>query len=131
MILFQNSLIKLIYNPATDILSVDMPSVNYDIATEYSRSLDIIVENVKNYDVKKLLIDASKSEIEIDLDKFADLITKFSLDLKASRLEKVSRVVSADQERENIVQQIIEEVQPVPLYNSFTDYKVAMGWLEK
>jgi hypothetical protein len=66
VILFQNGLIKLPYDPGTDVLSIEMPNVKYNMESDFKQALEIIIENIKNYDVKKLLIDARKSSIEID-----------------------------------------------------------------
>lgn len=130
MILFQNSLICLYYNPATDILTVDMPSVSYDLASEFKRALDIIVENVRNYDVKKLMIDARKSVIEMDPDEYAALVANFTAELKNTRLQKGARIVSENKARESLVQDTIEHVQPLSLYKTFTDRAVALEWLK-
>lgn len=131
MILFQNSLISLDYNPATDILAVDMPSINYNLATEFKRALDIIVENVRNYDVKKLLVDARKSVIEMEQDDYAALVAGFTSDLKNTRLQKGARIISENRAREVIVQNMIEDVQPVSLYQTFTDKADALAWLKE
>lgn len=130
MILFQNSLIKLDYDPATDILSVDMPHITYDLDADFARALDIIVENVRNYDVKYLLIDASKSVIDLESGRYTELVTKFSYDLRATRLQKGARVVSANKMREEIVQEVIDDVHQTLIYQSFTDTNVALDWLK-
>ena len=130
MILFQNSLLKLRYDPATDILFVDMPDITYDLRADFRRSLDIIVENTRNYDVKKLLVNASRSVIDMDTKDYTALITNFSKDLKSTRLQKVARVESASSSRERMVQKIIEEVQPVSFYRTFLDEQSAVEWLK-
>lgn len=129
MILFQNGLIKLNYDPATDILSVDMPHVSYEMISEFKRALDIIVENIKNYDVKKLLVDARKSIIELDPDVYAAVVAEFSRQLNNTRLQKGARVVSNDKLREQIVQKSVDEGQPGLIYQTFTDTSDAMAWL--
>lgn len=130
MILFQSGLIKLDYDPATDILSVDMPSINYNLAAEFRRALDIIVENVRNYDVKKLLVDARKSVVEMETEDYAALVAGFTSDLKNTRLQKGARIVSDNRLRENIVQKVIEDAQPVSLYQTFTAKADALAWLK-
>src|SRR5690349_10963984 len=107
MILYQNALIKLDYNPATDILLVDMPSVTYGIVPEFRRALDIIVENVRSYDVKKLLVDARKSVVEMDSEEYAKMVEKFASDLKATRLVKGARVISPNADREKLVKTMV------------------------
>ena len=131
MILFQNGLIKLNYDPATDILSVDMPHISYDMASDFKRALDIVVENIRNYDVKKLLVDARKSIIEIDPDIYAAVVADFSRQLSTTRLQKGARVVSENNQREEIVQKSVEEEQPGLVYRTFTDASEAIAWLMK
>jgi hypothetical protein len=129
MILYQNALIKLDYNPATDILLVDMPSVTYGIVPEFRRALDIIVENVRAYDVKKLLVDARKSVIDMDPEEYARLVSKFAGDLKATRLVKGARVITANADREKLVKKVVSTTEPGFLFKTFTDCTEAENWL--
>ena len=129
MILYQNALIKLDYNPATDILLVDMPSVTYGVVPEFRRALDIIVENVRSYDVKKLLVDARKSVIEMDPEEYSEVVKKFASDLKATRLVKGARVISPNADREKLVKQVVGTTDPGFLFHTFTDITEAENWL--
>lgn len=131
MILFQNGFVRLVYDPSKDILSVEMPSVNYDLAADFKKALDIVVENVRNYDVKRLLVDARQSVIELEMEEYGAIVTQFSYDIKATRLQKVARVVSDSRERENMVRRVMDEVQPVLVMKSFTDVPSAIEWLVK
>lgn len=130
MILYQNALIKLEYSPATDILLVDMPSVSYGIVPEFRRALDIIVENVRAYDVKKLLVDARKSVIEMDPEDYGKLVVKFATDLKATRLIKGARVISSNADREKLVKEGVNTTDPGFLFKTFTDFSEAEEWLK-
>jgi hypothetical protein len=129
MILYQNGLIRLDYNPATDILFVDMPSVSYGSVPEFRRALDLIVENVRTYDVKKLLVEARKSIIDMPHDEYMVLVTKFGRDLKATRLIKGARVVSDNPEREKIVKQVVNSLEPTFQFKTFTQTADAENWL--
>lgn len=129
MILYQNALIKLQYSPATDILLVDMPSVSYDLVPEFGRALEIIVENVRAYDVKKLLVDARKSVIEMDPENYAELVATFAGNLKASRLLKSARVISPDGNREKLVQTVVSTTEPGFQFKTFSDISEAETWL--
>ncbi len=129
MILYQNALIKLDYNPATDILFVDMPSINYGIVPEFRRALDIILENVRAYDVKKLLVDARKSVIDMEQEDYSALVARFAGDLKATRLVRGARVISPNTDREKIVKEVVSSTEPGFLFKTFTDAIEAEKWL--
>ena len=129
MILYQNALIKLDYNPATDILFVDMPSINYGIVPEFRRALDIILENVRAYDVKKLLVDARKSVIDMEPEDYSELVARFASDLKATRLVKGARVISSNADREKLVKEGVNTMDPGFLFKTFTDVAEAEKWL--
>ena len=58
MILFQNSLLTLAYNPSSDILEVNYPDLYEFLLPEIKHSIDIMIDNVRNYDVKRVLLDS-------------------------------------------------------------------------
>lgn len=129
MILFDNGLIKLDYNPTTDILFVDMPSVNYSIVPEFRHALETIVENVRTYDVKKLLVEARKSVVDLQMDEYLRLVMQFNRDLNATRLQKGARIVSANNDRENLVKEAVLAIQPTYQFQTFTEHEPALLWL--
>ena len=65
MVLFDNSLIRLDYNPATDILEVEYPDLYDYLLSEIRRSIDTLLDTVKNYDVKRLLLDSTRTIISV------------------------------------------------------------------
>lgn len=96
MIIFQNGLISLDYNPSTDILTVDLPNAITFGVPELNRSLELVAEHVRNYDIKKLLLDSSHVLVDqIEDDTYKRIVTRFVEDLTKSRLEKVARVNSS------------------------------------
>ncbi|RDV11947.1 hypothetical protein DXT99_23275 [Pontibacter diazotrophicus] len=129
MNIFHNSFIKLDYEPTTDVLSVNMPTVNVVNMSEVKHTLEIIVEHVRSYDVKRLLVDARKTEIEIDEDIYTAIVSEFSRSLMATRLQKVARIVSSSTVRENVVKKVYGENKLTLEFKNFTDIAPAMEWL--
>lgn len=130
MILFNNGLIVLNYEPATDILSVDMPTVNNLNVSEIGGSLSIIVDHVRNYDVKRLLVDARSTVVDIDEDTYTAIVSEFSRNLLTTRIQKVARIVTTSTVRENVVQKVYGN-QNLPIeFKSFTEITPALEWLK-
>ena len=129
MIIFKNNFLKLDYNPATDILLVDMPTVDNVTLPEVEGALDVIVEHVRNYDVKKLLVDARKTRVEGNQESYAALVAEFSRQLMTTRLQKLARIVSTSEVRESAVKKVYEE-KKLPLeFRSFIEIGPAVEWL--
>ncbi|MBC3538363.1 hypothetical protein ACFSC6_08455 [Rufibacter sediminis] len=137
MILFQNHLIILDYNPSTDILSVDWPNVNsYDLL-EIERSLSILVDYIRSYDVKRLLIDSSKTVIHPDIDRttYLDIVTRFAKNLQNTRLQKSASILHTDtirqQESEQISEEVTSKVELKIQSQTFATKKAALEWLKQ
>ena len=133
MILEQTSVITLDYNPATDILQVDYPDVVAFQLPEIERSLKLLVNAIRNYDVKKLLLDASKTTIEVSPEENTAVTLQLAADLVNTRLQKVARIQPADNQRETMAQNNINQVKlsgllPYQL-QTFTNKSDAMAWL--
>ena len=109
MIILQNSFIKLGYDPLTAILSVDMPTVDTVNMPEVKPTLESIVEHVRDYDVKRLLVDARKTKVEVGEETYAFMVAEFSCELVATHLQKLARIVTSSPERENVVRKVYGE----------------------
>lgn len=133
MILFSNGLITLDYDPATDVLSVALPDIRHFGTTEVERSLELIVETITNYDIKKLFLDSSKAIVEVDDEAYRNIIMKFSRDLMKTRLRFIARVGSTLEKQEKRAKQVADEVQQVTTmpveFSNFTNPAEAMEWL--
>lgn len=132
MILYQNSIITLDYNPATDILSVTLPDIQAHSISEVARCFDIIVEHVISYDIKKILLDSSKTVVEVDDEAYRSLILQFSMKLLKTRLQKIARIgtpVASQEQRANQVAEEIQQANPVAAYQNFTGKAAALDWL--
>ncbi|WP_089320749.1 hypothetical protein [Pontibacter ummariensis] len=129
MIIYENSFIKLDYNPATDVLLVDMPRIDTMIMPEVRSALAIIAEHVRNYDVKRLLVDARQTKVEVNEESYTALISEFSQSLMTTRLQKVARIVSASEVREKAVKKVYER-DGLPLqFKNFEEMAPAIEWL--
>ena len=135
MILHQNSIIKLDYNPATDILQVDYPDLHTFHLPEISESLVLLVETIRNYDVKRLLLDASKTIIEVSEEQNKQLTLQLASDLQKTRIQKVARIQPLDQTRELTAQENIKRIQQAGLLSyqiqTFISKDEALAWLKK
>lgn len=129
MILFQNGLITLNYDPATDLMHVEWPQFQEYAVSEARHALQVMVETIRNYDIKKLFLDTRQVQVDVSDAEYMAVLTDFGADLANTRLSKVSRMVATDQNRERNVQSVKEQVQlPFPLMD-FTDQEAAMEWL--
>jgi uncharacterized protein YqgV (UPF0045/DUF77 family) len=129
MIVFQNSLIILNYTPDTDILSVDWPDFEPYEMVELKESLNKIIEILKSYDVKNLLIDASKARINMNDKEYFAVISEFAAKLRDTRMQRVARVMSSDPERERNVNIVRQENVLSYYFQDFKSRADALRWL--
>ncbi|MGV3541205.1 MAG: hypothetical protein ACO1OQ_15420 [Rufibacter sp.] len=135
MILFQNRLIVLDYDPKTDILSVEWPSLSpYDLL-EIEQALKKLVEYIRDYDVKNLLIDSTRAAIhpDMDMERYQAIVTEFALSLTQTRLQKSARIMHTDHVREATSQEISAKITKkaklVIENRNFTGKEQALAWL--
>lgn len=133
MILHHNGLIKLEYSPATDILQVNYPDLYSYQLTEVRHSLSIMVETIRNYDVKRLLLDASVTSVHITDEENSELNLNLARELSKTRLQKVARIHPLSPLRESIAQKNIEKIfhsgmVPYEL-KTFSHRTEALSWL--
>ena len=129
MIIFKNGFIRLHYEPATDILSFTMPLVSDIVMPEMRRCLGTAVEHVRNYDVKKVLLDARETDIEVMEDSYAAIIAEFYHSLSATRLRKVARLVTPGSVRERIIGKLLDNAGFPMEVRRFTEAAPALSWL--
>jgi hypothetical protein len=130
MIIFKNGFITLDYDPASDILSFIMPSVNDVVMPEMRRCLGVIVEHVRNYDVKKVLLDARETDIGVEKESYSTVIAEFYRGLAATRLQKVARLVAPGSQRERIIRGIFEDIHFPMEVRAFAEAAPAVEWLK-
>ena len=126
--LIYTGIITLDYNPATDVLVTGMPDIRQFGLAEVSFCLGLIVETIRNYDIKHLLLDANQSVVEMEDEPYRTLTAKFSTDLMQTRLRKMARVATADAGQEERPSISAELHLPMASRN-FPSQAEAMGWL--
>lgn len=134
MILFDNSLIKLNYHPAYDILEVAYPDLHEFLLREIKHSIDIIIENIINYDIKRVLLDSSKTIIAVDVDKSRQITSYLTAGLMRTRIQRLARIQSLNATVETTAQSNIKYVRetlslPFEL-KSFPSKTEASEWLK-
>ncbi|WP_210465210.1 hypothetical protein [Rufibacter roseolus] len=130
MIIYNSAFLTLDFDPSMDILSVAMQPMNDILIPEINRSFAIIVENARNYDIKRLLFDARETRVDVQEEVFAPVITQFVLDLATTRVQKVARVSSTSVFREHVVRKVFNNnVLPIQ-FESFSEIEPAIEWLK-
>jgi len=134
MILFESSIIKLDYNPATDILDVSYPDLHAYFLSEIKNTIDIMIEMIKNYDVKKLILDSSKTVISVSEEESREMAAFLASGLMKTRIQKVARVQSTNVGVETTAQRNIRHIKEsgalpfqVQNFNSKAD---AINWMK-
>lgn len=130
MIIFKNGFLTLDYDPASDILSFPMPSVNDVVMPEMKRCLGVIVEHVRNYDVKKVLLDARETDIGVEEASYGSVIAEFYRSLAATRLQKVARLATPGSVRERIISNLFEDNHFPMEVKWFIEAAPAIEWLK-
>lgn len=130
MVIYKNGFLTLDYEPATDILSFEMPNVDDVVMPEMKRSLAVIVEHVRNYDVKRILLDARQTNIWVDEESYACIISEFYRNLMTTRVQKVARLVTPDSKREKVVFNLLNNMPLLVEVQRFTEVGAALDWLK-
>jgi len=134
MILFENSIIKLNYDPSTDILEIQYPDLKDYLLPEIKHSIDVMVDIIKNYDIKRLLLDSTKTTSSVTEEQSRDIATYLATGIAKTRVEQVARLQSPVPETEERAQKNIQKLHqtmemPFQLLN-FTDKILALNWLQ-
>jgi hypothetical protein len=129
MILFESPLIRLDYAPATDILTADLSATYEFYYLEVREALNTLVNAVRHYDVKRLLMDSRKRIVQIEEEKYTALMREFVLGLQTTRLEKLARLHTGNPSRENIAKTLQAEVSHFVMA-TFTEKEPALTWLK-
>ncbi|WP_207435534.1 hypothetical protein [Sabulibacter ruber] len=131
MIIYQSGLISLDYDPASDILYLQWPDVQEFLIPEIRQALRILVDHIKSYDIKYLLIDSSKASLEIPPEEYKDVLKEFGYNLSKTRLQKFARILTTNLNREKKVEEVKTEIAfPINL-RSFSNKQEALAWLKE
>lgn len=131
MILFESSLIRLDYAPATDILTADLSATYEFYYLEVREALNTLVDTARHYHVKRILMDSRKRIVQIEEEKYAALMREFMLALQNTRLQKLARLHTGITSRENIAKALQEASQFPFTLTTFTTKEQALLWLKK
>ena len=131
MVIYKSGFLILDYNASTDILTVSLPPVEDILLPEISRSFGIIVEHTRNYDIKKLLFDARETQVEVQEEAFAPVISQFVDSLANTRVRKIARVASPSFFKEHVVSKGFNDSKQPIRFQSFAELAPAIAWLNQ
>ncbi|WP_242919766.1 hypothetical protein [Pontibacter liquoris] len=135
MILFQNSLIKLDYHPATDIAVAEYPDLHSYLLPEIKHSIDLVVDTLRSYDVKLLILDGTRTVSTVESEQGREIATYLAAGLRTTRLQKLARMQSSAGLVEKRAQDNIKHIEltqaPAFQIQAFTSREEATAWLLK
>jgi hypothetical protein len=134
MDLLPNSPIKMDYSPVTDILAVEYPSLDSAHLPIVTESLLVMVKAINEYDIKRLLLDASATQVSVSEEENKGLSMRLATALLKTRIEKLARVQPVDLERENVAQANIAKMREAGIITyqlqTFNSKDEAIAWLK-
>lgn len=134
MILLDNGLLKLDYSPSTDILEVEYPDLHDFMLSEIRHNINILIDTVRYYDVKRVLLDSTRTVISVSDEESREVAMYLAAGLMKTRLQKVARVQSPSEAVEKTAQgnmRHIKETQSLPFeLQNFTSKTEALDWLK-
>jgi hypothetical protein len=114
-----------------DILSVIWSDAALHNADELQLSIDKVIETIENYKCRKLLIDATAAQLLMNNAILRDALTAFAVKLSKTGVEKVARIITSDQTREERVESIRNEIAfPFKIYD-ISNREQALHWLKE
>lgn len=134
MVLFENSVVKLDYDPTTDILVVEYPDLHDYLLSEVKHSIDKMLQIIRSYDIKYLLLDSTRTVSSVEENESREVATYLAAGIMKTRVLKVARVQSPMEAVEKRAQCNIKHIQeslPLPFQlKNFTEKAVALEWLQ-
>ncbi|MHC2992813.1 hypothetical protein OB13_14945 [Pontibacter sp. HJ8] len=134
MILFKNSIVKLDYDPATDIVVIEYTDLHGYLLPEIKHTIDILADRVRNYDVKKVLLDSTKTVVSVTPEESREISVYLASALAQTRVQKLARAQSLSpsvevQAKGNI--QHVQQALALPfLLRNFSGRAEALAWLQ-
>ncbi|MER2999079.1 hypothetical protein [Pontibacter populi] len=132
MVLY-NGLIKLEYNPATDILETSMPDASHFTLPEVRLCLDVIISHIRNYHISKALFDSRHTQLDMgeNEDEYKAMAAQFGKELMGTHIRKIARLSLTDKNREEQGKKLQQTTKQAIDIRTFYDYSEAIQWLEK
>ena len=135
MILFENSIIRLDYNPATDIIAAEYPDLHQYLLPEIKYTIDIMVDIIKSYDIKRLLLDSRRTLVDVTEEESREIATYLATGVMKTRIQKVARIQSPTDKVEKTAEANIKhlsEAHALPfMILNFTNKEDAIDWLRQ
>ena len=131
MVLHTDRYFEHIYDVKYDLVCVKWPTIENLYLPEILNSIKLLVENIRNYNIRHLLIDATETKAPSSNEDANKVVNALLNGLENSRLEKLARVESEIQERESMLKQMIPEINRSVNYEIkfFKDIASALKWL--
>jgi hypothetical protein len=134
MLIHRDGLIELNYDAATDILTVSWPDIVETHGPGLDYSFGKLVETIKYYDIKKLIIDSRFNKVFIQEEEYTLLVKRIHKELSLTRLEMAARLGSLDEAREAKASKhavhIIDQIKPAFAFRNFDNANEALEWLK-
>ena len=131
MILHTDRYFEHVYDVKHDLVCIKWPTIETIYLPEILNSIKVLVENIINYNIRHLLIDATETKAHSSQED-ANLVVKTLLTgLQKSHLEKLARVEPPIPERESVLKLLIPEVATSVNFeiSFFKDMASALDWL--
>ncbi|MEJ8756078.1 hypothetical protein WG947_03660 [Pontibacter sp. H259] len=134
MTLHKDGLIVMEYDVATDTLVAKWIASKTSNSLELGYTMKLLVDKVRSYDIKKLLLDAREDVVGITDEEYVEINVKFAHNLATTRLVRVARLGTTNINRENFVKSLVEDVQSSTqtslIYKEFNNEATALEWLQ-
>lgn len=132
MILHKDRYFEHVYDVKHDMVCIKWPTIESLYLPEILNSVRILVENIKNYNIKNLLIDATETQPHSSHEDADKVVNAFIDGLKRTQLEKLARVESANQERETLLKDMVPSLALGCSFEIrfFKDIPSALTWLQ-
>ncbi|MBC3538380.1 hypothetical protein ACFSC6_16660 [Rufibacter sediminis] len=134
MIIFENWLITISYEPAEDIMYAKLPSVEEYGAKELRRALDIVADQVSTHATKNLILDSSDvSVVKMEDRVYRPTVQDFIIKLTSTQLLRFARVNNSIQNLQaravSTVAEIFQGKESTIEFRAFNDKGDAFEWL--
>lgn len=134
MILEEDSLLRFSYDTSTHILTVTYPDMIGAPRAQVENSLQNQARIIRNYDLKKVLLDIRSGVPGVSDQQYKELVEHFLSSLSSTRLEKIARLVPENPAREYLIKKSAREMREkldTPFEDrSFTNKQEAIAWLQ-
>ncbi|MBB6609944.1 hypothetical protein H7F15_02750 [Pontibacter sp. Tf4] len=133
MLLYEDAIIQVHYEPASDVLTTSLQSARAYDAGEIRKAFQSVITNINAYHVTRLLLDLSLSQSGLPEHAYKQNMTLLVEGLKHTQLRKIARVGTQDSVREANILHIFENINAgIGLQAEFQNFSAqadALQWL--